>query len=1151
MFHHSHICLAQGIVKSLKQNEIDRLTKQKFQKALDGLQVRPYRHGLYVKSLQSVGKKILEARVDQKERLLFDYHSRYCNVCDRNVPFIRIHEYISDHDDVIRHARRLNLEIDDSEFAKWEETKAEKIDICLELPEDYYRDFDIELTEEKFDDSEQWYAYDEKEFENLLGDPKRDLHLLITKEQAIYLKTSRVVILNGSAGSGKTTIGVYCLLDFAKKHPRSSVLYVTYNDHLLKYAVDLFTALGSEITITEQLGKPGVKFCTFRQLCCEIANEDRFKNGANELTFEHFQNWLHRFPLYGDIDPVQAWIEIRSVIRGTVAENQRANNQFLESDMLNLKEYLELGLKETGASFSSEAKRSMVYEIAQRYQKILVENNNFDEMLLTREAMRKIDHNQVDMVVADEIQDLTELQIELIIRLVSERNEAKTLFLTGDLQQVINPSSFRWENVRQLFHARGWKMPELQKLTRNFRCSGPIIQLANQLLDQRQKKIGRYGDESSPEVPVNLNGKYPVLCCIDENEFSDQLKQTELHGVDIIVQTEALRDDLKRQLGTTSVWTIEETKGLEFKDVILWSLTKNNGYSRFSEIEDENYEAKLNSTAAYEFNRFYVSITRARRMLVVFETTNDVYPWSICVKDNSLKLVGVNEIKTHLNAAWTPQDWMDRGKYFLENNKFDQAREAFHQIGDSKSVDQTIAHEFKSKGQFVDAAEIYEGIGFYKDAIQCWNDSGNYLNAARCCEKIEDISTAAEYYKKAKKYESEAHCYEILGEFAKAAKCYERCKEFQRAGDTWERVGDISNMVICWSKVKRFDLIASYFEEQKNYTEAANNWEKAGELEKAGKYWEMDKNFIEAGRVLQKLGNYHYAAEIYERIPDYELSAKMWEKDNDHANAALAWQHMNQYERAAHHWEIIKDWKKAANCWEQAGNYEEAANVWGKLGEDAKAAENWIRLENYTQAAIHWVRAKKYDKAAACWENVKRYEKAAVCMQLAKKWNLAACLWEKCERWKHSAICWEKFGSKQKAGKCWMKLDNIDRAIALGYIPEDLVEAVRFYPKKGDYFKSAESFKKMAQQTGRPEDWFTASDYYEKYGNKEELLFCLIEGLKLKSDLKILEKAGNIAKGLGHYKVARDCYQRAGDMPAVHRMDNKLHNQKKNGNPRA
>ncbi|HAW86983.1 MAG: hypothetical protein A2087_11160 [Spirochaetes bacterium GWD1_61_31] len=154
--------------------------------------------------------------------------------------------------------------------------------------------------------------------------------------------------------------------------------------------------------------------------------------------------------------------------------------------LLSLDEYLMLGHKRE-PNFPYD--RQIIYNIAEFYQRKLSESGRYDEIDLARAAQeeRKLsrptgntaDQSGYELLVCDEIQDFTDIQTELLFDLVPERSR---LFLAGDDRQIINPSGFRWEEIRQRFHEGGGSIPPITALKLNFRSTSAIVGLANALL---------------------------------------------------------------------------------------------------------------------------------------------------------------------------------------------------------------------------------------------------------------------------------------------------------------------------------------------------------------------------------------------------------------------------------------------------------------------------------------------------------------------------------------------------------------------------------------------------------------------------------------------------------------------------------------------
>ncbi len=234
--------------------------------------------------------------------------------------------------------------------------------------------------------------------------------------------------------------------------------------------------------------------------------------------------------------------------------------------LLALDDYMALGRKRA-PNFSQD--RGALHALAVFYQERLERSGRWDEIDLARAALRRLDTvpgaAAWDLVICDEVQDLADVQIALLFRLAAD---PRSVVLTGDPRQIINPTSFRWEEVKYRFRERGLPVPQVLRLSLNFRCVGPIVRLANALLDLKASLVGLADTEMREEW--KFGGRPPVVLeGASEEMLLDRLAEMGAGQV-ILTRTAGEADRLKRRLGTELVFTIAEAKGLEFDTVLLW-----------------------------------------------------------------------------------------------------------------------------------------------------------------------------------------------------------------------------------------------------------------------------------------------------------------------------------------------------------------------------------------------------------------------------------------------------------------------------------------------------------------------------------------------------------------------------------------------------
>ena len=309
-----------------------------------------------------------------------------------------------------------------------------------------------------------------------------------------------------------------------------------------------------------------------------------------------------------------------------------------------------------------------------------------DEIDLCRSALQLLRGSEerftYDLVVCDEVQDFSDIQISLIFRLT--RN-GHNVFLTGDPKQIINPSGFRWEEVKNKFYDLGMPVPDLLKLNLNFRCVGNIVKLSNALLDLKQKLVGLSDTEMREEW--KFNGRPPFLLHgMNEREVINGI-QLAGAGRIVLVRNRLEQDKLKKALRTELVFTINEAKGLEFDTVFLWKIgDERRSSDLWRRIRDgEALDRSLHPHLKHELNLLYVAVTRARNTLVIYDGDAPSRVWGL---DGLRDMLYRTSEKVALSEIWqtasTPEEWEKQGDYFFEREYYPAAMECYKNGGNLK-----------------------------------------------------------------------------------------------------------------------------------------------------------------------------------------------------------------------------------------------------------------------------------------------------------------------------------------------------------------------------------------------------------------------------------------------------------------------------------
>jgi superfamily I DNA/RNA helicase len=662
----------------------------------------------------------------------------------------------------------------------------------------------------------QWRVLEsEEDWQSAIIRQDRDLSLKLTPEEYGLVHLQNNLILSGSAGTGKTTVGLYRLLQSLGSYRSGKRLYVAYNPLLVNNAQEQFQHLikNNNTDIATLF-----EFKTIRDLCLEILQS--FKQSydlANEVNYQKFNQLYSRHPKNRTYPSSLVWDEIRSIIKGAQLS--------VSADILSQNDYERLGKKRS--TVIPQNQRREVYKLAGWYQDKLKQDGTFDEIDLARKVLKNIQNSsyfRYQLIVCDEVQDFTELQLELLFQLTNSDGQ---LFFSGDLHQMISPSGFRWEDLKGKFYKAAKPLPIEKTLNFNFRSVSTLVNLANQVLRIRYRLL----KETVKELSQSAKSYGEIGRLIEATPEKLKLILNELNpGEVILVRTDADKIKFCKDLQTTLVFTIEEAKGLEFDTVFLVEFFKpqqdiwKKTFQKKRVLED-----KEKSLLLLELNLIYVAITRAKRILNIFES-------SIFSFWNEPELLGYvqplePELVRDARTEPTTENWHKQGLYYLKAELYQQAIECFEKSGNILDKQQSLVKLLLQQGNYNKAAEILVELDEQEKAAILFEKAQQWQQATLCWKQIHNTS---------KQQECSAKALEISG-------------EWQQAAQLWEILNQPENANRCWIKSNNQQKIAEYkaieLEKQGHLSEAAISYEHAKMNEKAEKLRnqvhdaDMNKNF--------------------------------------------------------------------------------------------------------------------------------------------------------------------------------------------------------------------------------------------------------------------------------------------------------------------
>ena len=487
------------------------------------------------------------------------------------------------------------------------------------------------------------------------------------------------VVVVGSAGSGKTAVTLAKL-----REAEGRVLYVTHSAYLAQSARSIYDAHGYENPAQE------AEFLSYRELV-----ETLRVPAGREVTFPAFRGWVerHRQTLrsaLGDLDAHALFEEFRGVLG--------ANAQ----GALDLPTYLALGPRQ---SLLGSTAREAAHSLFQRYRQWLTETGLFDLNLVAHEWL-PLAQPVYDFVVIDEVQDLTNVQLALVLACLKQPGQ---FLLCGDSNQIVHPNFFSWAAVRALFWnglaGEAAQRQALSVLQANFRNTRAVTRLANSLLMIKQARFGSIDRESNflVQSASQHEGSVQLLPARDAalRELDARTRASVNHAV--VVLRDEDKPAAREHFRTPLVFSVHEAKGLEYPHVILFTLISGQraAYAEVCEgvtpadlqidpeVEALEYRRARDkgdkSLELYKFyvNALYVAMTRAVESLVLVES-DTAHPL--------LGLLGL-EVAEAANArpaapvqASTRDEWAQEARKLELQGKDEQARAIRDTFLQSKAV---------------------------------------------------------------------------------------------------------------------------------------------------------------------------------------------------------------------------------------------------------------------------------------------------------------------------------------------------------------------------------------------------------------------------------------------------------------------------------
>jgi ABC-type dipeptide/oligopeptide/nickel transport system ATPase subunit len=401
------------------------------------------------------------------------------------------------------------------------------------------------------------YDVGAEEVERLRADDWRPSLYLTPREREI-VETQGTVCVLGRSGTGKTSV-ISNRIQYDRHkygHDQSfSQLFVARSRKVCNYV---------KATVGDDAELSSLHYWTYEKFLSEAEKalgiegmtDDR---RSRRVDFNRFK--LEFVDAETKIDPLIAWTQIRSFIKGSI---QSVTNK----RPLTREEYLSLRKKQNRLD---QNQRKLSYSVFEAYSNFIKDNKLWDDtdrvskivvkLLHNAEARHALKHNRL---YVDEVQDFTQAEVAMFFHCC----ETGKLFMAGDPAQAVEEGvDFRFEDIRMVAHnlfGDNRNIPDKPKLLKvNFRSHAGVLNLAAGVLDIMFKQFPGSARELAKDEGLFRGPRPALFSNLDVQGLKKLIRKQE--GAVILGMTEVTVDELQKAYGDiATVLSIRDSKGLEF-----------------------------------------------------------------------------------------------------------------------------------------------------------------------------------------------------------------------------------------------------------------------------------------------------------------------------------------------------------------------------------------------------------------------------------------------------------------------------------------------------------------------------------------------------------------------------------------------------------
>jgi len=470
---------------------------------------------------------------------------------------------------------------------------------------------------------------------------KENYQALTDKQNQIVRSNSNITIVEGFPGTGKTI----ALLKKSDKYKNKKQIYLTYSNYL-----------GSRANIWFEAKQDIIKdrtVYTFNDFILEFAKVNKLGFNVSEKIHN---NHLEAEAEFNNFIASQK-MNLESWANKDDKKNNTAVYHELYSKAFGLYDKNLETQKET--IFENYKKREQELKKVSKVPKTILNNifrdkkesKLFPSLIAARELVNLFLNNElktpqtlenVEVVLVDEVQDLTEVECFLLLLYAKSLGSETKIVIAGDESQTVKPSAFKWTAFNRILNSKAKIQNSENKkddksrfnLEKSLRAPTQIAKIIHSTQDL-YRNIDKKIRPSVKKYDSNVKERYGRVIYYSASnlqelsEVSDAISK--LPSAACIYPGGNIPNKYLSSPASELIYTTERVKGLDFGTVAIMDAGK---YLQeiFRDIESAKANKRKLENLRTKIDRLRVAVSRATDMLILL----DISPTTAEVKKASM-----------------------------------------------------------------------------------------------------------------------------------------------------------------------------------------------------------------------------------------------------------------------------------------------------------------------------------------------------------------------------------------------------------------------------------------------------------------------------------------------------------------------------------